>query len=78
DRRKVLLENNKMLEEQRLSQSTQIELEMMKELGYCSGIENYSSFLSGRGPGEPPPTFFDYLPADGLLVVDDSHVTIPQ
>ncbi len=51
---------------------------MMNELGYCSGIENYSRFLSGRGPGEPPPTLFDYLPADGLLVVDESHVTIPQ
>ena len=51
---------------------------MMNELGYCSGIENYSRFLSGRGPGEPPPTLFDYLPADGLLVIDESHVTIPQ
>ena len=51
---------------------------MMNELGYCSGIENYSRYLSGRGPGEPPPTLFDYLPADGLLVVDESHVTIPQ
>ncbi|EJN8574602.1 UvrB/UvrC motif-containing protein, partial [Salmonella enterica subsp. enterica serovar Anatum] len=78
DRRKVLLANNKLLEEQRLSQRTQFDLEMMNELGYCSGIENYSRFLSGRGPGEPPPTLFDYLPADGLLVVDESHVTIPQ
>ena len=77
-RRKVLLENNKLLEEQRLTQRTQFDLEMMNELGYCSGIENYSRFLSGRGPGEPPPTLFDYLPADGLLVVDESHVTIPQ
>ncbi len=51
---------------------------MMNELGYCSGIENYSRFLSGRGPGEPPPTLFDYLPADGLLVIDESHVTVPQ
>ncbi len=50
----------------------------MNELGYCSGIENYSRFLSGRGPGEPPPTLFDYLPADGLLVIDESHVTVPQ
>ena len=56
----------------------EFDLEMMNELGYCSGIENYSRFLSGRGPGEPPPTLFDYLPADGLLVVDESHVTIPQ
>jgi excinuclease ABC subunit B len=76
--RKVLLENNKLLEEQRLSQRTQFDLEMMNELGYCSGIENYSRYLSGRGPGEPPPTLFDYLPADGLLVIDESHVTIPQ
>ncbi|MGV3346873.1 excinuclease ABC subunit UvrB [Enterobacteriaceae bacterium LUAb1] len=78
DRRKILLENHKLLEEQRLSQRTQFDLEMMNELGYCSGIENYSRYLSGRGPGEPPPTLFDYLPADGLLIVDESHVTIPQ
>ncbi|HCI6162202.1 TPA: excinuclease ABC subunit B [Klebsiella pneumoniae] len=78
ERRKVLLANNKLLEEQRLTQRTQFDLEMMNELGYCSGIENYSRFLSGRGPGEPPPTLFDYLPADGLLVIDESHVTVPQ
>ncbi len=78
DRRKVLLANNKLLEEQRLSQRTQFDLEMMNELGYCSGIENYSRYLSGRGPGEAPPTLFDYLPADGLLVIDESHVTIPR
>nr|A8GBD1.1 RecName: Full=UvrABC system protein B; Short=Protein UvrB; AltName: Full=Excinuclease ABC subunit B [Serratia proteamaculans 568] len=78
ERRKVLLANNKLLEEQRLTQRTQFDLEMMKELGYCSGIENYSRYLSGRKEGEPPPTLFDYLPADGLLVVDESHVTIPQ
>lgn len=78
DRRKVMLANNKLLEEQRLTQRTQFDLEMMNELGYCSGIENYSRYLSGRGEGEPPPTLFDYLPADGLLVVDESHVTIPQ
>ena len=70
--------NNKLLEEQRLTQRTQFDLEMMNELGYCSGIENYSRYLSGRAEGEPPPTLFDYLPADGLLVVDESHVTIPQ
>ena len=51
---------------------------MMQELGYCSGVENYSRHLSGRGEGEPPPTLFDYLPADGLLFIDESHVTIPQ
>ncbi|TKI07408.1 excinuclease ABC subunit B [Martelella alba] len=78
ERRAVLLASNKLLEEQRLAQRTQFDLEMMNELGYCSGIENYSRFLSGRGEGEPPPTLFDYLPADGLLVVDESHVTIPQ
>ncbi|MCY9846628.1 excinuclease ABC subunit UvrB [Pectobacterium jejuense] len=78
DRKKVLLANDKLVEEQRLSQRTQFDLEMMNELGYCSGIENYSRYLSGRGPGEPPPTLFDYLPADGLLVIDESHVTVPQ
>ncbi|MDN6450364.1 MAG: excinuclease ABC subunit B, partial [Enterobacterales bacterium] len=78
ERRKVLLANNKLLEEQRLTQRTQFDLEMMNELGYCSGIENYSRYLSGRKPGEAPPTLFDYLPADGLLVIDESHVTIPQ
>lgn len=62
ERRKVLLANNKLLEEQRLTQRTQFDLEMMNELGYCSGIENYSRYLSGRGPGEAPPTLFDYLP----------------
>ncbi|WAS99798.1 excinuclease ABC subunit UvrB [Rouxiella chamberiensis] len=78
DRRKNLLSNNKLLEEQRISQRTQFDLEMMNELGYCSGIENYSRYLSGRGEGAPPPTLFDYLPPDGLLIVDESHVTIPQ
>ena len=78
ERRKVLLANDKLVEEQRVTQRTQFDLEMMNELGYCSGIENYSRYLSGRGPGEPPPTLFDYLPADGLLVIDESHVTIPQ
>ncbi|HGJ5882444.1 excinuclease ABC subunit UvrB [Arsenophonus sp.] len=77
-RRKLLLENSKLVEEQRLTQRTQFDLEMMNELGYCSGIENYSRYLSGRAIGEPPPTLFDYLPADGLLVIDESHVTIPQ
>uniref|UniRef100_A0A3B0MHK1 UvrABC system protein B n=1 Tax=Arsenophonus endosymbiont of Trialeurodes vaporariorum TaxID=235567 RepID=A0A3B0MHK1_9GAMM len=77
-RRKLLLENSKLVEEQRLTQRTQFDLEMMNELGYCSGIENYSRYLSGRATGEPPPTLFDYLPTDGLLVIDESHVTIPQ
>ena len=66
------------MEEQRLDQRTRYDLEMIKELGFCTGIENYSRYLSGRGPGEPPPTLFDYLPPDALLVVDESHVTIPQ
>ncbi len=77
-RRKYLLDNNKLLEEQRIAQRTQFDIEMMNELGFCSGIENYSRYLSGRSEGEPPPTLFDYLPHDGLLVIDESHVTVPQ
>ncbi|KJY85153.1 excinuclease ABC subunit B [Vibrio galatheae] len=77
-RKKYLLENNKLLEEQRISQRTQFDIEMMNELGFCSGIENYSRYLSGRNEGEPPPTLFDYLPHDGLLIIDESHVTVPQ
>ena len=77
-RKKHLLNNNKLLEEQRISQRTQFDIEMMTELGFCSGIENYSRYLSGRSEGEPPPTLFDYLPHDGLLVIDESHVTVPQ
>ncbi|MGH8292008.1 MAG: excinuclease ABC subunit UvrB [Gammaproteobacteria bacterium] len=69
---------NKLVEAQRLEQRTRFDLEMMAEVGYCSGIENYSRHLSGRQPGAPPPTLFDYLPPDALLVVDESHVTIPQ
>lgn len=78
ERRQALLNDNKLLEEQRLAQRTQYDLEMLQELGYCSGVENYSRYLSGRQAGEPPPTLFDYLPTDGLLVIDESHVTIPQ
>ena len=70
--------NNKLVEAQRLEQRTRFDIEMMLEIGYCAGIENYSRHLSGRRPGEPPPTLFDYLPHDALLVVDESHVTIPQ
>jgi excinuclease ABC subunit B len=69
---------DKLVEAQRLGERTRYDLEMMTELGYCPGIENYSRYLSGRQPGEPPPTLFDYLPADALLVIDESHVTIPQ
>ncbi len=78
DRKKQLLEVNKLLEEQRISQRTQFDIEMMLELGYCSGIENYSRYLSGRAPGEPPPTLLDYFPADGLMFIDESHVTVSQ
>jgi excinuclease ABC subunit B len=69
---------NKLVEAQRLEQRTAFDIEMMMELGYCSGIENYSRYLSGRKPGEAPPTLFDYLPPDALLIIDESHVTIPQ
>ena len=68
----------KLVEAQRLQQRTQFDLEMIQELGYCSGIENYSRYLSGRAPGEPPPCLFDYLPDDALLFIDESHVTVPQ
>ncbi|MCW8387452.1 excinuclease ABC subunit UvrB [Fluoribacter dumoffii] len=71
-------EQNKLVEAQRLEQRTFFDLEMMLELGYCSGIENYSRYLSAREAGEPPPTLFDYLPADSLLIIDESHVTVPQ
>ncbi|MDG2140039.1 MAG: excinuclease ABC subunit UvrB [Gammaproteobacteria bacterium] len=78
DRLEQLRQNNKLVEAQRLEQRTKFDLEMIQEIGYCSGIENYSRYLSGRGPGEPPPTLFDYLPENGLVVSDESHVSIPQ
>ena len=78
ERLEQLYAQNKLVEAQRLQQRTQFDLEMMAEVGYCNGIENYSRHLTGRAPGEPPPTLFDYLPPDALLVVDESHVTIPQ
>ena len=78
DRLKHLQTEHKLVEAQRLEQRTRFDLEMIKELGYCSGIENYSRYLSGRASGEPPPTLFDYLPKDALLVIDESHVTVPQ
>lgn len=71
-------EEQKLVEAQRIQQRTGFDIEMMLELGYCSGIENYSRYLSGRGAGEPPPTLFDYLPAESLLIIDESHVTVPQ
>ncbi len=78
DRLEHLTGAGKLLEAQRLQQRTQFDLEMIHELGYCSGIENYSRYLSGRQPGEPPPCLFDYLPEDSLLFIDESHVTVPQ
>ena len=78
DRLKVLREQNKLVEAQRLEQRTLFDMEMMKEVGYCAGIENYSRYLSGRAAGEPPPCLFDYLPGNALLVIDESHQTIPQ
>ncbi len=78
DRLDVLEAEGKLLERQRLEQRTRFDLEMLKEIGYCHGIENYSRHLSGRAPGEPPPTLFDYFPDDFLLIVDESHQTIPQ
>ncbi len=71
-------QNNKLVEAQRIEQRTQYDLEMMEEIGFCKGIENYSRHLTGRGPGQPPPVLIDYFPSDWLLIVDESHVTIPQ
>ena len=73
-----LRDHDKLVEAQRLEQRTRYDIEMMRELGYCAGIENYSRFLSGRKTGEPPPTLIDYFPADSLMIIDESHVTVPQ
>jgi len=78
ERVKYFLSKNKILEAQRLQQRTNYDLEFLEELGYCKGIENYSRYLTGRAPGEPPPTLLDYFPKDFLIVIDESHVTIPQ
>ena len=78
ERLKALYDNNKLVEAQRLEQRTQFDLEMIREVGYCPGIENYSRYLSGRETGEPPPCLFDYLPANALMVVDESHQSVPQ
>ena len=78
DRLNYLTGHNKLVEAQRLEQRTRFDLEMIQELGYCQGIENYSRYLSGRAAGEPPPTLFDYLPKDALMIIDESHVTVPQ
>ena len=78
DRVKQLKEHEKLLEAQRLQQRTRYDVEMIRELGYCQGIENYSRYLSGRAPGEAPPTLFEYIPDNALVLIDESHVTIPQ
>ena len=78
DRLVYLKENNKLVEAQRLQERTTYDLEMMQELGYCQGIENYSRYLSGRGIGEPPPCLFDYLPKNAIVFMDESHVSVPQ
>ena len=78
ERLEYLRKHEKLLEAQRLEQRTMFDLEMIRELGYCQGIENYSRYLSGRAPGEPPPCLFDYVPPDALLIIDESHVTVPQ
>lgn len=78
ERKQQLLDNHKLVEAQRITERVQYDIEMMVELGYCSGIENYSRYLSGRATGEGPPTLLDYLPDDGLLILDESHVTVPQ
>jgi len=77
-RLKELEAENKLVEAQRLSQRTRFDIEMMREIGYCSGIENYSRHIAGRAPGEPPSTLFDYYPSDFLLIIDESHATVPQ
>ena len=78
ERLKELESSNKLVEAQRLEQRTQFDIEMINEIGYCSGIENYSRYLSGRNAGEPPPTLIDYLPDDALMIIDESHVSVPQ
>ena len=78
DRLDYLRKENKLVEAQRLEERTKYDIEMLKELGFCSGIENYSRFLSDRQPGEPPPTLYEYLPEDALVFVDESHVSLPQ
>ncbi len=78
ERLNYLRKHDKLLEAQRLEQRTLFDMEMIRELGYCQGIENYSRYLSGREPGEPPPCLFDYVPPNALLIIDESHVTVPQ
>jgi excinuclease ABC subunit B len=78
DRVSFYIKENKLVEAQRIEQRTRFDLEMLNEIGFCKGIENYSRHLSGRKPGDPPPTLIDYLPDDALMIIDESHVTVPQ
>lgn len=78
ERANYFYQNTKLVEAQRIEERTRFDLEMLNELGFCKGIENYSRHLSGRKPGEPPPTLIDYLPGEALLIIDESHVTVPQ
>jgi excinuclease ABC subunit B len=78
ERIKYFSDNSNLIDEQRIRERTNYDLEMMKEMGYCSGIENYSRYLSGRNPGDPPPCLLDYMPDDGLVIIDESHVGVPQ
>ena len=78
DRVDFYIKNNKLVEAARIEQRTRFDLEMLNEIGFCKGIENYSRHLSGRNPGDPPPTLIDYLPDNALMIIDESHVTVPQ
>ena len=78
ERLRELKAQNKLLEAQRLEQRTRFDIEMMEEMGYCQGIENYSRHITGRAPGVPPPTLMEYLPEEALIIIDESHATIPQ
>jgi excinuclease ABC subunit B len=78
ERTDFFIKNNKLIEAQRIEQRTRFDLEMLNEIGFCKGIENYSRHLSGRNQGEPPPTLIDYLPKNALMIIDESHVTVPQ
>src|SRR4029078_3488545 len=78
ERMQFFQDAGRLVEAQRIEQRTRFDLEMLAELGFCKGIENYSPHLSGAQPGEPPPTLIDYLPEDALMIIDESHVTVPQ
>ena len=78
ERADYFVKANKLVEAQRIEQRTRFDIEMLNEIGFCKGIENYSRHLSGRNPGDPPPTLIEYLPKDALMIIDESHVTVPQ